>query len=124
VGAHGFADKARCDDHGAALEFTRWYFMTAADADAFRQRWHEDSAPASVPRIRLEKLTRGVRALRAELLAHFEDGRPALDPRESADAAHMMEEIHDLLLKVAIHAEWIERLAQEPPAPGSFAATK
>jgi hypothetical protein len=46
---HGFADKARRDDRGLALEFTRWYFMTAADADAFRRRWHEDPAPASVP---------------------------------------------------------------------------
>jgi hypothetical protein len=35
-----------------------------------------------------------------------------------------MEEIHDLLLKEAMHAEWVERLAQEPPAPGSFMATR
>jgi hypothetical protein len=76
------------------------------------------------PPIRLEKLTGRVRALRGELLAHFEGGRPSLDPRESADAAHLMEEVHDLLLKVAIHAEWVDRLAQEPPAPGAFSATR
>jgi hypothetical protein len=35
-----------------------------------------------------------------------------------------MEEIHDLLLKVAIHAEWVDRVEQEPPAPGSFSATR
>jgi hypothetical protein len=112
-----------CRAH-VALEFTRWYLMTAADAEAFKRRWHEDRALASVLRIRLERLTGRVRALRNELLANFEDGRPALDPRESVDAAHLMEEIHDLLLKVAIHAEWVDRLAQEPPAPGSFSATK
>lgn len=121
---HGFQDRGRHDDRGVALEFTRWYFMTAADVEAFRRRWHEDRAPTSVPRIRLEKMARGVRALRTELLAHFEGGRPALDPRESMDAAHLMEEVHDLLLKFAIHAEWVERLAQEPPAPGAFAATR
>jgi hypothetical protein len=121
---HGFQDRARRDDRGVALEFTRWYFMTAADADAFRQRWQEDRAPTSVPRVQLEKLTGRVRALRAELLAHFEGRRPALDPRESAYAGHLMEEIHDLLLRLAIHAEWVERLAQEPPAPGAFAATR
>jgi hypothetical protein len=121
---HGFQDRARHDDRGVALEFTRWYFMTASDADAFRQRWHEDRAPVSAPRIQLEKLTGRVRALRAELLAHFEGGRPALDPRESADAAHLIEEVHDLLLKVALHAEWIERLAQEPRAAGAFKATR
>jgi hypothetical protein len=121
---HGFADKACRDDRGVALEFTRWYFMTAADAEAFRRRWHEDRAPVSIPRIRLEKMTRGVRALRTELLAHFEGGRPALDPREAAAAADLMEEVHDLLLKLAIHAEWVERLAQEPPAPGAFGATR
>jgi hypothetical protein len=119
----GYRDRARRDDRGVALEFTRWYFMAAADAEAFKRRWHEDRAPASVPRIRLEKLTGGVRALRNELLAYFEDGRPALDPREAADAAHLMEEIHDLLLKVAIHAEWVDHMAQAPPAPGSFSAT-
>jgi hypothetical protein len=121
---HGFIDRARHDHRGVALEFTRWYFMTATDADAFRQRWHEDRSPTSIPRIRLEKLTSGVRALRAEMLAHFEDRRPALDPREAADAALLMEEVHDLLLKVALHAEWVDRLAQEPPAPGAFAATR
>jgi hypothetical protein len=73
---HGFLDKARRDDRGVALEFTRWYFMTAADAEAFEQRWHEDQAPTSIPRVRLEKLTDGVRPLRNELLAYLEDGRP------------------------------------------------
>jgi hypothetical protein len=121
---HGFQDKTRRDDRGVALEFTRWYFMAAADADAFKRRWHEDRAPASIPRIRLERLTSRVRGLRNELLAYFEDGRPALDPKEAADAAHLMEEIHDLLLKVALHAEWVDCLAQEPPAPGSFTATR
>ena len=121
---HGFADRVRRDGRGVALVFTRWYFMTTADAEAFKRRWHEDRAPASIPRIRLEKLTRDVRALRGELLAYFEGGRPALDPREAADAAHMIEEVHDLLLKVAIHAEWVERLAQEPPAPSAFSATR
>ena len=121
---HGFVDKTRHDDRGVALEFTRWYFMAAADAEAFKQRWHEDQAPASIPRIRLEKLTGGVRALRNELLAYFQDGCPALDPKEAADAAHLMEEVHDLLLKVAIHTEWVDRLAQEPPALGSFSATR
>jgi hypothetical protein len=121
---HGFMDRARRNDRGIALEFTRWYFMTAVDADAFKRRWHEDRAPTSIHRIRLEKLTGRVRALRNELLAQFEDGRPALEPKEAADAAHMMEEVHDLLLKVAIHAEWVDRLSQEPPAPGSFSATR
>jgi hypothetical protein len=65
-----------------------------------------------------------VRALRTELLAHFEGGRPALDPREAAAAAYLTEEIHDMLLKLALHAEWVDRLAQEPPAPGSFSATR
>jgi hypothetical protein len=120
---HGFMDRARHDDHGITLEFTRWYFVAAADAEAFKRRWHEDRAPASIPRIRLEKLTRGVRALRNELAAYLADGRPALDPR-AADAAHLMEEVHDLLLKLAIHAEWVDRLAQEPPAPGSFSETR
>jgi len=121
---HGFQDRARNDDRGVALEFTRWYFMTATDAEAFRRRWHEDRAPASAPRIQLEKLAGRVRALRAELLAHFEGGRSALDPRESADAAHLAEEVHDLLLKLAMHGEWVERLAQEPPAPGALAAPR
>jgi hypothetical protein len=121
---HGFRDKARRDDRGVALEFTRWYFMTAADAEAFRQRWHEDRAATSIPRIRIEKLIARVRGLRGELLAHFEGGRPALDPGKSVDAAQLMEEVHDLLLKLAIHAEWVDRLAQEPPAPGAFTATR
>lgn len=120
---HGFQDKARRDDRGVALEFTRWYFMTAVDAEAFKRRWHDDRAPGSIPRIRLEKLTGRVRAFRDELLACFENSR-ALDVAESGSVVHLMEEVHDLLLKVALHPEWVERLAQEPPAPGSFASVR
>ena len=30
---------ARRDDRGVPLDFTRWYFMAAADAEAFRRQW-------------------------------------------------------------------------------------
>ena len=36
---HGFMDKKRRDERGIPIDFARWYFMDAADADAFRQRW-------------------------------------------------------------------------------------
>lgn len=38
---HGFMDRKRRDDWGIPIDFTRWYFMSDADAEAFRQRWVE-----------------------------------------------------------------------------------
>ena len=40
---HGFMDKKRRDEHGVPIDFTRWYFLNDADAEAFRQRWVEVS---------------------------------------------------------------------------------
>jgi hypothetical protein len=37
---HGFI--ARRDDRGVPLDFTRWYFMAASDAEAFRRQWGGD----------------------------------------------------------------------------------
>jgi hypothetical protein len=39
---HGYMDKKRRDDRGIPIDFTRWYFMDAADADAFKKRWRAD----------------------------------------------------------------------------------
>jgi hypothetical protein len=36
---HGNMDWNRRDDNGAPTDFSRWYFMSDADAEVFRQRW-------------------------------------------------------------------------------------
>ena len=36
---HGYRDWNRRDDNGAPMDFSRWYFMSDADAEAFRRRW-------------------------------------------------------------------------------------
>jgi hypothetical protein len=35
---HGFMDKTRRDDNGIPIDYARWYFMSEADAEAFRRR--------------------------------------------------------------------------------------
>jgi hypothetical protein len=36
---HGFMDRKRRDDRGIPIDFTRWYFLSDADAEAFRKQW-------------------------------------------------------------------------------------
>jgi hypothetical protein len=36
---HGFMDRKRRDDRGIPIDFSRWHFLSDADAAAFRQRW-------------------------------------------------------------------------------------
>ena len=36
---HGFMDRNRRDDNGAPTDFSRWYFLSDADAAAFKKRW-------------------------------------------------------------------------------------
>jgi hypothetical protein len=38
---HGYMNWNRRDDSGAPMDFSRWYFMSDADAEAFRKRWME-----------------------------------------------------------------------------------
>ena len=42
---HGYMDWNRRDDNGAPMDFSRWYFMSDADAEAFRRRWVTDFPP-------------------------------------------------------------------------------
>jgi hypothetical protein len=42
---HGHMDKKRRDDHGIPIGFARWYFMSEADAEAFKKRWAEGTLP-------------------------------------------------------------------------------
>jgi len=121
---HGYIDKRYRTTPGGPIDVTHWYFLDAANAEAFKQRWLAADAPKSIPQIRHNHLIGRVRKMRTELLAYFEEGRGALDPREAAQAAKLMEDPHDLLLKVARHPDWIDGLALEPPAAGSFNATK
>jgi hypothetical protein len=34
-----FVDKARRDEQGVPIDFTRWYFLNEADAEVFSRRW-------------------------------------------------------------------------------------
>ena len=43
---HGFMDKKRRDERGIPIDVTRWYFLSDADAEAFRARWLPNSLPA------------------------------------------------------------------------------
>jgi hypothetical protein len=36
---HGYMDKKRRDERGIPIDFSRWYFVSDADAAAFRERW-------------------------------------------------------------------------------------
>ena len=36
---HGFMDRKRRDEQGIPIDFARFYFANAADADAFKRRW-------------------------------------------------------------------------------------
>jgi len=36
---HGFMDKKRRDERGIPIDFARFYFANAADADAFKRQW-------------------------------------------------------------------------------------
>lgn len=38
---HGFMDKKRRDAQGIPIDYTHWYFVSEADAAAFRERWRE-----------------------------------------------------------------------------------
>ena len=38
---HGFMDKKRRDERGIPIDYSRWYFLSDADAEAFRQEWVE-----------------------------------------------------------------------------------
>ena len=39
---HGFMDRKRRDDRGVPIDCSRWYFLSDADAEAFRRRWGVD----------------------------------------------------------------------------------
>jgi hypothetical protein len=36
---HGFMDKKRRDERGIPIDYARFYFVSDADAEAFRKRW-------------------------------------------------------------------------------------
>jgi hypothetical protein len=36
---HGYMDRKRRDDQGIPIDFSRWYFLSDACAEAFRQLW-------------------------------------------------------------------------------------
>ena len=36
---HGFMDKKRRDDQGIPIHFARWYLLSDADAEAFKNQW-------------------------------------------------------------------------------------
>jgi hypothetical protein len=38
---YGYMNWNRRDDSGAPMDLSRWYFMSDADAEAFRKRWME-----------------------------------------------------------------------------------
>jgi hypothetical protein len=40
---HGFMDRKRRDDRGVPIDCSRWYFLSDADAEAFKKRWGGDA---------------------------------------------------------------------------------
>lgn len=45
---HGFVDKKCRDERGIPIDFTRWYFISEADAGVFNRRWLDGATTAEI----------------------------------------------------------------------------